>query len=170
MEVRAMAREYKTQQPGMPSAAPAAGATAAVVLAGIGSDDAVMQISGRDVLINDIVEGAFETSGLSAEEWNAAEPTKRDELIAGKRKEFESMFRNAGEMPDQQKAREQAAAAVAARRAAREAAPAADGAPAAKPTLPHSSEVDPATLAAPKLCSDGWLVPTIQKQLPQNFR
>lgn len=165
-----MAREYKTQQPGMPSTAPAAGASAAIVLAGIGSDDAVMQISGRDVPINEIVEGAFETSGLSAEEWNAAEPTKRDELIAGKRKELETMFRNAGDMPSQELARQQAQAAVAARQAARAARPAEDGAPAAAPTLPHSSEVDPATLAAPKLCSDGWLVPTIQKQLPQNFR
>lgn len=170
-----MGREYKTQQPGMPSTAPAAGAAttttaATIVLAGIGSDDAVMQIAGRDVPINDIVEGAFETSGLSAEEWNAAEPTKRDELIAGKRKEFEAMFRDAGQMPSQDAARQQAQAAVAARKAARAVQPAADGAAPAAPSLPHSSEVDPATLAAPKLCSDGWLVPTIQKQLPQNFR
>lgn len=166
-----MAREYKTQQPGMPSAAPAVGGDASkTVLAGIGDNDVVMQIVGRDVPMNDIVEGAFETSGLSAEEWNAAEPTKRDELIAGKRKEFETMFRHAGDMPSQELARQQAQAAVAARQAARAARPAEDGAAPAAPTLPHSSEVDPATLAAPKLCSDGWLVPTIQKQLPQNFR
>ncbi len=167
-----MGREYKTQQPGMPSTASAAGKPSndVVVLAGIGSDLAVMQIAGRDVPINDIVEGAFETSGLSAEEWNAADPAQRDELIAGKRKELETMFRGAGDMPSQAAAREQAQAAVAARRAAREARPSEDGSPAAEPTLPHSSEVDPATLAAPKLCSDGWLVPTIQKQLPNNFR
>jgi len=165
-----MAREYKTQQPGMPTAPVDGGDAAKVVLAGVGDNDAVMQIAGRDVPINDIVEGAFETSGLSAEEWNAAEPTKRDELIAGKRKELETMFRNAGDLPSQDAAREQAQAAVSARRAARAAQPAADGTTAAAPPLPHSSEVDPATLAAPKLCADGWLVPTIQKQLPQNFR
>jgi hypothetical protein len=170
MEVRAMGREYKTQQPGVPSTPAERTPAAMVVLAGIGDPMSVMQIAGRDVPINEIVEGAFETSGLSLEEWNAAEPTKRDELIAGKRKEFETMFRAAGDLPGQDAAREQAQAAVAARRAQREAKPAADGSPAAAPTPPHSSEVDPASLAAPKLCSDGWLVPTIQKQLPQNFR
>lgn len=165
-----MGREYKTQQPGMPSTPAERTAAAMVVLAGIGDPMSVMQIAGRDVSINEIVEGAFETSGLSLEEWNAAEPTKRDELIAGKRKELETVYRAAGELPSQDAAREQAQAAVAARRAQREAKPAADGSPAAARELPHSSEVDPAALAAPKLCSDGWLVPTIQKPLPQNFR
>lgn len=164
-----MAREYKTQQPGMPSVQ-AAGNANPVVLAGTGNDDAVMLISGRNVPINDIVEGAFETSGLSIEEWNAADPAQRDELIAGKRKELETMYRQAGDLPSQDAAREQALAAVAARRAARDVKPAEDGSPAVAPEVPHSREIDPATLAAPKLCSDGWLVPTTLKQLPQNFR
>ncbi|SDI65138.1 hypothetical protein SAMN04487926_12147 [Paraburkholderia steynii] len=161
------ARQYKTQTPGAPVNSELSDGP---VIAGTGSDG-VIEIAGREVALDDVVQGAFETSGMSLDEWNAADGEKRDELIAAQRRDMESMFRSSQDLPGQDAAREAAVAAVNARKAARAQAQASsDSAVPAAPALPHSSEIDPASLAAPKLCRDGWLVPTTQRQLPRNFQ
>lgn len=163
-------RTYKLQAPGQapnPQDNPEA-----VALIGIGDPDTSIEIEGRTVPLNDIVTGAFETSGFSVLEWNALESPARDDMIATKSKEFAQMFRDAGaDLPGQEAARAAAQASVAARRAAREAAananvPVADR----KPTLPHRDEIDAKKIAAPVLTQQGWIVPSVQRQLPQNFR
>lgn len=142
----------------------------AVPLVGISEDNATIVIAGRDVALNEIVMGAFETAGVSVLEWNALEAEARDELIADKRKELQALFRDAGvDLPAQDATRRAAQAAVAARKAAREANPgvAASDRP---PTLPHRDDVDPNKIAAPVLTQQGWVVSNIPRSLPSNFR
>lgn len=163
-----MARTYKTQTPGAP-ADPETNPEATQI-AGIGEDDVVLDVGGREVPMNDIVRSAYETSAYSAEQWNALDGHERDELIAAKRKELAQQFKELGDdvLPSQADVQRRALAAVEQRRAARQAI--AQGGKAPEPALPHSSELDPAEITAPKLCSDGWLVPTTQRALPANFK
>ena len=135
----------------------------------MGEDDVMIEISGRDVPMNDIVRSAYETSAYSAEAWNALDGHERDELIAAKRKELAQQFRDLGDeaLPDQAEVQRRAQAAVEQRRRARKAIE--RGADPAD-TLPHSTELDPDTIAAPVLCRDGWLVPTPKDPLPQKYR
>jgi hypothetical protein len=163
-----MARQYKVTTPGAP-ADPETNPNASTI-AGMGDDDAMMDVGGREIPINDVVRSAYETAALSLDEWNALDGHERDELIAGKTREMATMFKALGdtEMPSQAEAQRKAQEAVAARRASRQAIEG-GGKPAA-PVLPHSSEIDPAEIAAPVLCRDGWLVPTTQRALPANFK
>ncbi|WP_186239510.1 hypothetical protein [Burkholderia gladioli] len=110
-------RTYQTQTPG---AAATDQAAAAGELAIVGADtDAVISIGGRNVPLAEIVIGAYETSGMSAEEWAAVDPQVRDDLVGKQRKEVEQAMASATELPSQAAARELAAAAVAARAARR---------------------------------------------------
>jgi hypothetical protein len=163
-----MARQYKTQTPGAP-ADPETNPQASTI-AGMGDDGAMMDVGGREIPINDVVRSAYETAALSLDEWNALDGHERDELIAGKRREIAALMKAAGdaEMPSQADVQRKAQKAVAARRASRQAI--AGGGKPAEPALPHSSEIDPAEIAAPVLCRDGWLVPTTQRALPANFK
>lgn len=162
-----MARTYKTQTPGAP-ADPATNPESTTI-AGMGDDEAMMDVGGREIPINDVVRSAYETAALSLDEWNALDGHERDELIAGKRREIAAMLKAAGdtEMPSQSDVQRKAQEAVAARRASRQAI--AGGGKPVEPVRPHSSELDPAEIAAPVLCRDGWLVPTNQT-LPANFK
>jgi hypothetical protein len=163
-----MARTYKTQMPGAP-ADPETNPDATPI-AGMGDDDAMIEVGGREIPINDVVRSAYETAALSLDEWNALDGHERDELIAGKRREMATMFKSLGdtELPSQADVQRRAQAAVEARRASRQSI--AGGAKAPEPALPHSSQLDPADIAAPVLCRDGWLVPTTQRALPANFK
>jgi hypothetical protein len=160
-------RSYKTQTPGAP-ADPATNPDATQI-AGMGADDVMIDVSGRDVPMNDIVRSAYETSAYSAEAWNALDGHERDELIAAKRKELAQQFRDLGDeaLPDQAEVQRRAAAAVEQRRRARKAI---EQGAAPEEVLPHSSELDPDQIAAPVLCRDGWLVPTPKDPLPQKYR
>ncbi|PRG76134.1 hypothetical protein C6T58_24760 [Burkholderia multivorans] len=138
----------------------------------IGADtDAVLTIAGRDVPLAEIVIGAFETSGMSAEEWACADPEVRDNLVGKKRKELEQSLAQAGELPSQVAAREAALAAVNARKATRSARaePSQVAAPAAS-KLPHRDEIDPEKIAAPVQTEQGWIVPSTPRELPRNFK
>jgi len=164
-------RQYKTQQPGNPEIRSEAGADAApVTLAGLGDDDAVMQIAGRDVTINEIVEGAFEASGMSLDEWNAADPVVRDGLMANRRKELEVIFTSStASNAELDAARAAAQANVARRQAARANAPkVATLDPRAH--LPHKDEIDPFEITAPVETQQGWIAPSKQIAVPQRFK
>ncbi|WP_124094484.1 hypothetical protein [Burkholderia gladioli] len=161
-------RTYQTQTPG---AAAIDQAAAAGELAIVGADtDAMISIGGRNVPLAEIVIGAYETSGMSAEEWAAIDPQVRDDLVGKQRKEVEQAMASATELPSQAAAREQAAAAVAARAATRTARQKATPSQAAAPTLPHRDDVDPKTIVAPVQTQQGWIVPSTPRTLPQNFR
>ncbi|HIC7209397.1 hypothetical protein [Burkholderia stabilis] len=162
-------RTYATQVPGTIAAAPTADDDTPVL---VGADtDAVLTIAGRDVPLAEIVIGAFETSGMSVEEWAAAEPEVRDDLVGRRRKELEQSLAGAGELPSQAAAREAAVAAVNARKATRS--DRAEMAQAAAPTvrkLPHRDEIDPEKIAAPVQTEQGWIVPSTPRELPRNFK
>ncbi|MFY4697933.1 hypothetical protein [Burkholderia glumae] len=161
-------RTYQTQTPG---AAATDQAAAAGELAIVGADtDAMISIGGRNVPLAEIVIGAYETSGMSAEEWAAIDPQVRDDLVGKQRKEVEQAMASATELPSQAAARELAAAAVAARAATRSARQKATPSQAAAPTLPHRDDVDPKTIVAPVQTQQGWIVPSTPRTLPQNFR
>ncbi|MBR8491764.1 hypothetical protein [Burkholderia cenocepacia] len=142
----------------------------------VGADtDAVLTIAGREVPLAEIVIGAFETSGMSAEEWAAVDPQVRDDMVGKKRKELEQSLAGAGELPSQETARKAALAAVTARREQREAvaAVAAGMAATGKPAerkLPHRDEIDPMEIAGPVLTQQGWIVPSKPRELPRNFK
>lgn len=161
-------RTYATQVPGVATITPTDDAPTPIV----GADtDAVLTVAGREVPLAEIVIGAFETSGMSAEEWAAADPEVRDDLVGKKRKELEQSLANAGELPSQAAAREAAVAAVNARKATRDAR--AEIAHAAAPTvrkLPHRDEIDPEKIAAPVQTEQGWIVPSTPRELPRNFK
>lgn len=162
-------RTYATQVPGATAVTPTDDGPAPIV----GADtDAVLTIAGRDVPLAEIVIGALETSGMSAEEWAAVEPEVRDDLVGKRRKELEQSLAGAGELPSQETARKAAVAAVTARREQREAV-AAGMATAGKPAerkLPHRDEVDAMEIAAPVLTQQGWIVPSAPRELPRNFK
>ncbi len=160
-------RTYQTQTPGAAVSQP--GET--VEFAIVGSDtDAVITIGGRDVPLAEIVIGAYETSGMSAEEWAAVDPQVRDDLVGKQRKEIEQAMAGAADLPSLAVAREQAAAAVAARAATRTARQKATPSQAAAPTLPHRDDIDPKAIVAPVQTQQGWVVPSTPRTLPQNFR
>lgn len=120
----------------------------------------------------EVVIGAFETSGMSAEEWAAVEPELRDELVGKKRKELEQSLAGAGELPSQTAARQAAIAAVNARRASRAAIDEGTTQATAQAArkLPHRDEIDPMEIAAPVLTQQGWVVPSAPRELPRNFK
>lgn len=161
-------RTYATQVPGAAAVVPTDAGPAPIV----GADtDAVLTIAGREVPLAEIVIGAFETSGMSAEEWAEADPEVRDDLVGKRRKELEQSLSGAGELPSQAAAREAAVAAVNARAATRSAR--AEPAPAAAAhvrKLPHRDEVDPEKIAAPVQTEQGWIVPSTPRELPRNFK
>lgn len=161
-------RTYATQVPGAAAITPQGDEPPAIV----GADtDAVLTIAGRDVPLAEVVIGAFETSGMSAEEWAAVDPQVRDDLVGKKRKELEQSLASAGELPSQAAAREAAVAAVNARKASRAAGTAAAKAiEADAPKLPHRDEIDPKAIAAPVQTQQGWVVPSTPRTLPHNFR
>ncbi|EKS9800311.1 MULTISPECIES: hypothetical protein [Burkholderia] len=162
-------RTYATQVPGAAAVMPTDDGPAPIV----GADtDAVLTIAGREVPLAEIVIGAFETSGMSAEEWAAVDPQVRDNLVGKKRKELEQSLAGAGELPSQETARKAALAAVTARREQREAVAAgmaATGKPAER-KLPHRDEIDPMEIAGPVLTQQGWIVPSKPRELPRNFK
>lgn len=159
-------RQHAIQTPGQ---APLVPNPESDVLAGIGEDDVLIDISGHQVPMNDIVRSAYETSGISLLEWNDLDGHARDEMVAAKRKEMAVQFRDMGDFPAREEVQRRAQASADARRAARKAGY--EDTPEAKiARLPHSSEVDPADLSAPMQCSDGILVPTTPRVMPQNFR
>lgn len=162
-------RAYATQVPGVAAIEPQGDQPPAI----IGADtDAVLTIAGRDVPLAEIVIGAFETSGMSVEEWAAAEPQVRDDLVGKKRKELEQSLATAGELPSQEIARQAAVAAVEARRTARAAiseGTARTGAQVER-KLPHRDDVDAMEIAAPVLTQQGWVVPSAPRELPRNYR
>lgn len=162
-----MARTYKTQTPGAP--ADPTDNPDATLIAGMGEDDVLLDVGGREVPMNDIVRSAYETSAYSAEAWNALDGHERDELIAAKRKELAQQFRDLGNeaLPNQADVQRRAAAAVEQRRRARRAI---ELGAAPEDVLPHSTELDANEIAAPTLCRDGWLVPIAKEPLPQKFR
>lgn len=161
-------RTYQTQTPG---AAPVSQAGEPAEIAIVGAEtDAVISIGGRDVPLAEIVIGAFETSGMSAEEWAAVDPQVRDDLVGKQRKEVEQAMASATELPSQAIARQQAAAAVAARAATRTARQKAEPSQAAAPSLPHRDDVDSKKIVAPVQTQQGWVVPSTPRALPQNFR
>ncbi|PRG49702.1 hypothetical protein [Burkholderia gladioli] len=161
-------RTYQTQTPG---AAATDQAAAAGELAIVGADtDVMISIGGRNVPLAEIVIGAYETSGMSAEEWAAIDPQVRDDLVGKQRKEVEQAMASATELPSQVAARELAAAAVAARAATRSARQKAAPSEAVAPTLPHRDDVDPKKIVAPVQTQQGWIVPSTPRTLPQNFR
>ncbi|WLE60295.1 hypothetical protein GIY62_06465 [Burkholderia plantarii] len=162
-------RTYQTQTPGAsPVTATQPDGDVPSIL---GADtNAIITVGGREVPLAEIVIGAFETSGMSAEEWAAADPGVRDNLVGKQRKEIEQAMAGAAELPSQASAREQAAAAVAARAATRAARQQLTPGQSAAPTLPHRDEVDPAKIAAPVQTQQGWIVPSTPRALPQNFR
>lgn len=165
-----MGRTFKTQTPGAPASTETdSQSDDAFTLAGLGEDDVVIDIGGRDVPMNDIVRSAYETSAYSAEQWNALDGHERDELIATKQKELAQLFRARGDeaLPNQADVQRRMQAAVEQRRAARQAIP--KGA-SPEEALPHSSELDPAEIAAPVLCRDGWLVPIAKEPLAHKYR
>lgn len=172
-----MARQHNIQTPGAALHQAATSQSAGqqddndsdVVLVGIGSPDAVIDIDGRAVAINEIVTSAFETSGMSLLEWNALEGPQRDGFIAEKRQELATLYRNADrEMPSQEDARAAAQAAVARRQAARTVHPDSPAA-ARQAALPHRDDIDPAELKAPVLTQQGWVVHD-PKPLPHKYR
>ncbi|MCA8427847.1 hypothetical protein LGN30_32175 [Burkholderia seminalis] len=162
-------RTYATQVPGAAAVTPTDDGPAPIV----GADtDAVLTIAGREVPLAEIVIGAFETSGMSVEEWAAVDPQVRDDLVGKKRKELEQSLAGAGELPSQAAAREAAVAAVNARRASRAAI--ADGTAKTgaqhERKLPHRDEIDPMDIAGPVLTQQGWIVPSAPRELPRNFK
>ncbi|MCA8323271.1 hypothetical protein [Burkholderia cepacia] len=162
-------RTYATQLPGAAAITPTEDGPAPVV----GADtDAVLTIAGREVPLAEIVIGAFETSGMSAEEWAAVDPQVRDDLVGKKRKELEQSLAGAGELPSQETARKAALAAVAARREQRQAVAAgvSTAAGSAERKLPHRDEIDPMDIAGPVLTQQGWIVPSKPRELPRNFK
>lgn len=161
-----MAREHKVLTPGAPPVIPN---PESVPLAGIGDDEVAIDISGHAVPMNDIVRSAYETSGISLLEWNELDGHERDELIAAKRKEMAVQFRDMGDLPAREEVQRRAQASADARREANRAGKA-DTPEAKLALLPHSSEVDPASISAPMQCSDGILVPTTPRAMPSNFR
>ncbi|HIH2621674.1 TPA: hypothetical protein ACYLIB_005628 [Burkholderia cenocepacia] len=162
-------RTYATQVPGAAAVTPTENGPAPIV----GADtDAVLTIAGREVPLAEIVIGAFETSGMSAEEWAAVNPDVRDDLVGKKRKELEQSLAGAGELPSQEAARKAAVAAVTARREHRQAIAAVTstaGGPAER-KLPHRDEIDPMDIAGPVLTQQGWIVPSAPRELPRNFK
>lgn len=161
-------RTYATQMPGEAAITPQGDEPPAI----IGADtDAVLTIAGREVPLAEVVIGAFETSGMSVEEWAAVDPQVRDDLVGKKRKELEQSLAGAGELPSQAAAREAAVAAVNARKASRTArAEPSQAAAAGAPKLPHRDEIDPKAIAAPVQTQQGWIVPSTPRQLPRNFQ
>ncbi|AJY14475.1 hypothetical protein K6W16_10425 [Burkholderia dolosa] len=162
-------RTYATQVPGAAAVTPTDDGPAPIV----GADtEAVLTIAGREVPLAEIVIGAFETSGLSVEEWNAAEPQMRDDLVGKKRKEVEQTLASAGELPSQEAARKAAVAAVNARRASRAAIDEGTTQATAQASrkLPHCDEIDPMAIAAPVLTQQGWIVPSAPRELPRSFK
>lgn len=161
-----MAREHKVLTPGAPALIPN---PESLPLAGIGDDEVEIDISGHAVPMNDIVRGAYETSGISIAEWNDLDGHQRDELIASKRKEMAQQFKEMGDLPERDEVQRRAQASADARRAANRAGTA-DTPEAKLARLPHSSELDPAEISAPVQCSDGILVPTTPRVMPANYR
>lgn len=135
-----------------------------------------IEIGGRQVPIVEIEQNAFETSGLTAEEWDALDGRDRDERIGKARKEIEASLREFNENhadADQKSAQARAAANVAARRAARGLSGKSGAGRQADPFehLPHSDEYDPKEISAPVQCRDGILVPDTSGQvLPKKFK
>lgn len=155
-----MTRNIKVQTPGQPlqSAAPAKQ-----------EDMATVNIAGREMPLKEIVQAAFETSGLSVDEWESLPANERDERVGLKTRELAEQLRAAGNSLSQYEVQKRAQAAVDARRNGRKAGGAnAKHDPLAD--LPHSSDIDPKTLAAPMQCRDGIVVPDRQEPLPKNFR
>lgn len=160
-------RSHTIQTPGAPATNPN---PQSIPLVGIGEDDVFIDVAGHQIPMNDIVRSAYETSGISLDEWNALGGQERDELLAGKTKEMAQQFREAGDLPRQSEVQKQAQAAAEARRASRKVQANPDSPEAKVAQLPHSKTIDPDTLSAPMQCSDGILVPTPKKPLPHNFR
>lgn len=163
-------RKHNVQTPG---AAPAQVTQADIDAVETGP---TIEIGGRQVPLVEIEQAAFETSGMTAEEWDAMEGRDRDERIGKARKEMEATLRDFGERhgaEDQKATQARAAANVAARRAARGLAgqhitPRAQN---QFEHLPHSTEFDAKELDAPIQCRDGILVPDKSGQvLPQKFK
>lgn len=163
-------RKHNVQTPG---AAPAQVTDADIAAIETGP---TIEIGGRQVPLIEIEQTAFETSGLTSEEWDKLDGRDRDERIGQARKEMEASLREFGERHgavDQKAAQERAAASVAARRAAR-------GLAGQHMTerkqnkfdhLPHSTEYDAKEIDAPIQCRDGILVPDKSGQvLPQKFK
>lgn len=160
-------RSHTIQTPGAPAINPN---PQSVPLVGIGEDDVFIDVAGRPFPMNDIVRGAYETSGLSLEEWNALKGQERDELLAAKRKELAQLARDAGDMPNQKEVQQAAMAAATARREKNQAAANPNSPQAKAAELPHSSTLDARKISAPVLCSDGILVPSTPRVMPANFK
>lgn len=163
-------RKHNVQTPG---AAPAQVTQADIDLVETGPS---IEIGGRQVPLVEIEQTAFESSGMTSEEWEKLDGRDRDERIGKARKDMEVSLREFGERhgaSDQQASQQRAAANVAARRAARGL-----SGQNVKPHkgsefehLPHSSEFDAKELDAPVQCRDGILVPDKSGQvLPQKFK
>jgi hypothetical protein len=157
-------RKHNVQTPG---AAPAQVTQADIKAIETGPS---IEIGGRQVPLVEIEQSAFETSGMTSEEWDALDGRDRDERIGKARKEIEASLREFGERhagADQQAMQARAAANVAARRAARGLSGKGAGASRSNPFehLPHSSDIDAKELSAPMQCRDGILVPDTSGQV-----
>jgi hypothetical protein len=149
-------RTYNTQTPG---AAPPVDESV-VSIAGMSSDDTTIEIAGKQFPLNEVVQAAFETSGLSLLEWNAIEPEKRDAMLQAQVQELTELTAAAE--------RNQPLTAAPRAKPIR-----AESEERTRPVrrgygeLPAPHEVDPDEITAPVETTHGWIVPSKPMQGPR---
>jgi len=144
-------RNYQTQMPG---AAPRDNQQGEA-LAGLGDDDATIDIAGESHPLNEVVNSAFETTGMSVSEWNALTGVERDARVQAQIAEIESITAQmAGRGVPMTRAPQKPAAKK----------------PAAAPRgdrLPEPHEVDPDKITAPTRTTKGWIIPSKPIRVPK---
>lgn len=141
-------RTYRTSTPGQ---VPMIDDQPAVL--GMGSTD-TMEIHGKTFPISEIVQAAFETSGLSLEMWNDAPAEERDAMFQSQVQELTELTAAAEKnLPLTATPRVQPVTATPRKHAF--------GA------KPHPDDVDPDTITAPVETTHGWIVPSKPMQIPR---
>lgn len=148
-QAKTTGRTYNTQTPG---AAPTVDESS-VGIAGMGGDDTTIEIAGKQFSLNEVVQAAFETSGLDLLSWNAMEPERRDALLQAQVQELTELTAAADRnqpltatprAKPRKQAEDQPARPV--RRGYGE--------------LPAPHEIDVDEITAPVETTHGWLVPS----------
>jgi hypothetical protein len=132
----------------------------AVSIAGMSADESTIDIDGKPFPLNEIVQAAFETSGLDLLTWNDLEPEERDALVQKQVSEIT-------ELAEQVKRNQPLTAEQRVK-------PAAQEVERTRPVrrgygeLPQPHEVDVDTITAPVETTQGWLVPSKPMMPPRS--